>query len=255
MKILIVEDEPMAAGRLEEMLLAVDPGIEIAGHCDSVKKSVSWLQDHAPPDILFLDIQLGDGLSFEIFEQVWVGCPVIFTTAYDSYALEAFKLNSIAYLLKPVKTDELRAALDKYKASPYFAGAGLLKDQQYAVERVQQQITRQYKKRFLVKSGLHIRTIPAEEILYMYSLEKATYAVIAGGKTLLFDHTLEQLESLLDPAVFFRINRKYIISMAAIADIITYSHYRLKLIIKNCADEDILVSREKMQDFKAWLDN
>jgi two-component system, LytTR family, response regulator len=253
MKVLIVEDEPLAAERLELLLKKADPQMEIAGHCDSVKKSISWFQKHDPPDLIFLDIQLGDGLSFEIFDQVLVDSPVIFTTAYDAYAIEAFRLNSIAYLLKPVKMEELAAALVKFRSSPYFtmgSGAG----QQKALEKVQQLLTREYKKRFLIKTGVHFRSIPVEEILYCCSLEKATFTTLVTGKTYLFDHTLEQLENLLDPAVFFRINRKYIISVAAIADMITYSNSRMKLVIKNCADQDVFVSRDRMQDFRMWLD-
>ena len=254
MKALIIEDEPLAAARLDELLVKYDPLIEVVGYCDSVKKSVKWFKDNNQPDLLFLDIQLGDGLSFEIFEQVAINCPVIFTTAYDTYAIEAFRLNSIAYLLKPVKPEELKAAIDKYKASPYFSGGPAAMQQQFALERVQQLLTKGYKKRFLVKSGLHIRSIPVEEILYFYSLDKGTFATVIGGKTVLFDHTLEQLESLLDPARFFRVNRKYIVSVDAINDIITYSHYKLKLVLKNCTDENILVSRDRMQDFRHWLD-
>jgi DNA-binding LytR/AlgR family response regulator len=254
MRIVIIEDEPMAADRLENLLLQVYPAICVAGRCDSVQKSVKWFRENDPPDILFLDIQLGDGLSFEIFEQVEISCPVIFTTAYDSYAIDAFRVNSIAYLLKPVKKEELSASLDKYKASPYFEGNRLAQEQRFALDQVQQLLTRQYKKRFLIKSGLHIRTVPAEDILFFYSLEKATYGVVASGKTFLFDHTLDQLEKLLDPALFFRINRRYIVSVAALADIITYSNSRLKLLLRHCADEDILVSRERMQEFKEWLD-
>ncbi len=253
MKVLIVEDEPLAAERLEGLLKKADPRAEIAGRCDSVKKSISWFQKHDPPDLIFLDIQLGDGLSFEIFDQVMVDSPVIFTTAYDAYAIEAFRLNSIAYLLKPVKMEELAAALIKFRSSPYFtmgSGAG----QQKAVEKIQQLLTRAYKKRFLVKTGVHYRSIPVEEILYCCSLEKATFTTLVTGKTYLFDHTLEQLEGLLDPAVFFRINRKYIISVAAIADMITYSNSRLKLVIRNCDDQDIFVSRDRMMDFRSWLD-
>lgn len=254
MKILIIEDEPLAAERLENLLIEQDPLIEFVGYCDSVKKSVAWFRENEPPDLLLLDIQLGDGLSFEIFDQVVINCPVIFTTAYDTYAIEAFRLNSIDYLLKPIKSGELRKAIEKYKASPYFTKSSSAFQQQLALERVQQLLTKEYKKRFLVKSGLHIRSIPVEEMLYFYSLEKATYSYINGGKTLLLDHTLEQLESLLDPSRFFRVNRKYIVSIDAIADIIKYSHYRLKLVLKSCSDEDILVSRDKMQEFRKWLD-
>jgi DNA-binding LytR/AlgR family response regulator len=206
------------------------------------------------PDILFLDIQLGDGLSFEIFEQVAVDCPVIFTTAYDAYAIEAFSLNSIGYLLKPVKPDELKSVIEKYKASPYFTGKMSGSQQQIALDQVRQLLTREYKKRFLVKTGLHIRSIPVEEILYLYSLEKATYVMINSCKTVLFDHTLEQLEKLLDPSMFFRINRKYIVSFDAIIDMITFSHYKLKIKLQNCSDDDIFISRDRMQEFKVWLD-
>lgn len=254
MNILIIEDEPLAAERLEELILKCDPSIKVAGKCDSVKRSVKWLLGNPLPDILFLDIQLGDGLSFEIFEQVDVDCPVIFTTAFDAYAIEAFRLNSIGYLLKPVKPDELKSVIEKYKVSPYFTGKMSGSQQQFALDQVRQLLTREYKKRFLVKTGLHIRSIPVEEILYLYSLEKATYVMIISCKTVLFDHTLEQLEKLLDPSMFFRINRKYIVSFNAIIDMITFSHYKLKIKLQNCSDDDIFISRDRMQDFKEWLD-
>jgi len=254
MNILIIEDEPLAAERLEELLLKCDPSIKVTGKCDSVKRSVKWLMENPLPDILFLDIQLGDGLSFEIFEQVDVDCPVIFTTAFDAYAIEAFRLNSIGYLLKPVKPDELKSVIEKYKASPYFIDNTSSSQQQIALDQIRQLLTREYKKRFLVKTGLHIRSIPVEEILYFFSLEKATYVMIISHKTVLFDHTLEQLEKLLDPSVFFRINRKYIVSFNAIIDMVTFSHYKVKIKLQNCSDEDVFVSRDRMQDFKEWLD-
>jgi DNA-binding LytR/AlgR family response regulator len=252
MKVLIIEDEPLAAERLENLLKKLDPEIEITGTCDSVKKSVQWFNDNAPPDLVFLDIQLGDGLSFDIFDQVVVDCPVIFTTAYDSYAIEAFRLHSLAYLLKPLKFDDLAAAVMKYRTSPYFNGHAA--NQQIAFEKAQQALTRAYKKRFLVKSGLHIRSVAVEEILYFSSLDRANYATLQSGKTMLFDHTLEQLEGLVDPSKFFRVNRKYLVSVEAIADIITYSNYRLKLVLKHSNDQEVLVSREKMTDFRNWLD-
>lgn len=254
MKTLIIEDEPLAAERLEELIINCDPAIEVIGKCDSVKRSVKWFMENPMPDLLFLDIQLGDGLSFEIFEQVAVDCPVIFTTAYNAYAIEAFRLNSIGYLLKPVKPEELKNVIEKYKSSPYFTGKTSASQQQIALDQVRHLLTREYKKRFLVKTGLHIRSIPAEEILYIYSLEKATYALISGGKSVLFDHTLEQLEKLLDPSLFFRINRKYIVSYGAITDMITFSYSRLKIKLQNCSDDDIYISRDRMQDFKEWLD-
>jgi len=254
MNILIIEDEPLAAERLEELLLKSDPSIKVIGKCDSVKRSVKWLMENPLPDILFLDIQLGDGVSFEIFDQVDVDCPVIFTTAFDAYAIEAFKLNSIGYLLKPVKPDQLKSVIDKYKASPYFINNTSSSQQQIALDQIRQLLTREYKRRFLIKTGLHIRSIPVEEILYFFSLEKATYVMIISHKTVLFDHTLEQLEKLLDPSMFFRINRKYIVSFNAIIDMVTFSHYKVKIKLQNCSDEDIFVSRDRMQDFKDWLD-
>ncbi|HUX95780.1 MAG TPA: LytTR family DNA-binding domain-containing protein [Bacteroidales bacterium] len=254
MKTLIIEDEPLAAERLEELIINCDPAIEVIGSCDSVKRSVKWFMENPMPDLLFLDIQLGDGLSFEIFDQVDVDCPVIFTTAFDAYAIEAFKLNSIGYLLKPVKPDELKSVIEKYKASPYFIDNTYSSQQQIALDQVRLLLTREYKKRFLVKTGLHIRSIPVEEILYIYSMEKATYALISGGKSVLFDHTLEQLEKLLNPLLFFRINRKYIVSFDAITDMVTFSHYKLKIKLQNCSDEDVFISRDRMQDFKEWLD-
>lgn len=254
MNILIIEDEPLAAERLEELLLKCDPSIKVAGKCDSVKRSVKWLMENPLPDLMFLDIQLGDGVSFEIFDQVDIDCPVIFTTAFDAYAIEAFKLNSIGYLLKPVKPDELKSVIEKYKASPYFIENASTSQQKIDLDQVRQLLTREYKKRFLVKTGLHIRSIPVEEILYFYSLEKATYVVILSHKTLLFDYALEQLEKVLDPAIFFRINRKYIVSFKAISDMVTFSHYKLKIKLQNCSDEDIFISRDRMQDFKEWLD-
>jgi len=253
MKVLIVEDEPLAAQRLEDLLKKLDPQVDVVGRCDSVKKSVAWFGKNTLPDLVFLDIQLGDGLSFEIFDQVVVDCPVIFTTAYDSYAIEAFKLNSISYLLKPVKSEELGAALMKFRSSPYYT-AGKENLRQVAMDKAQHMLTREYKKRFLVKSGVHVRSIPVEQILYFYSLEKATFAAVDSGRTILLDYSLEQLETLLDPALFFRVNRKYFISLEAITDMITLSNYRLRLVLKNSNDIDILVSRERLQEFRNWLD-
>jgi DNA-binding LytR/AlgR family response regulator len=253
MKVLIIEDEPLAAERLCDLLKKQDPEIEILAHCDSVKKSVQWFRENQQPELLFLDIQLGDGVSFDIFDQVLIDCPVVFTTAYDTYAIDAFRLNSLAYLLKPIKFEELAGALMKYKSSPYYLHRQGT-DQRHAVEKVQQTLTREYKKRFLVKTGVHIRSIPAEDILFFYSLGKATYATIQGGKNLLLDYTLEQLEGLLNPACFFRINRKYLIGIVSIADMIMWSNYRLKLVLKHGPDEEILVSREKVTEFRKWLD-
>jgi two-component system LytT family response regulator len=254
MKVVIVEDETIAAERLAQLLVSCDSSIEVLASLDSIKKSAKWFVENPLPDLIFMDIQLGDGLSFEIFEQVEISCPVIFTTAYDAYAIKAFTVNSMAYLLKPIKKEELKIAIDKYKSSPYFKNKEGQVVPLIDYDRIQKFLGQQYKKRFLVKAGLHIRSIAAEEILYFYSLEKASYLTSHAGKTHLVDYSLEQLEELLDPLKFFRINRKYIISVISIEDVITLSNYRLKLNLKHSTDDDIFVSRDKMQEFKLWLD-
>lgn len=254
MRVLIIEDEPLAAERMEELIKAYDSTIIVAGRCDSVKESVRWLSSNLQPDLLFLDVQLGDGLSFEIFDQAEVDCPVIFTTAYDAYAIDAFRLNSISYLLKPIRQEELNAAIEKYKASPWFSEVQeSVMQQQVALDMVRQLFTRQYKKRFMVKTGQHLRSITTDDILCFSSLDKATWATLGGGKSVLLDYTLEQLEGLIDPERFFRVSRRYIVSFEAIDDIITYSGSKLKLKIKHCSDDDLFVSRDRMQEFKTWL--
>jgi len=253
MNILIIEDEQLAAEKLANQLIKYNADIKILAQCPSVKKSIEWFQNNQMPNLVFMDIQLGDGLSFEIFEAVEITCPVIFTTAYDEYALRAFKVNSLDYLLKPINSKDLAAAMDKYISSPWNENS-TPKQSAIAYDKVLKLLTNQYKQRFLIKVGTHMKTIPTENIGFFYSLEKATYFTELGGKNHLTDYTLEELEELLDPAKFFRINRKYIISVAAIDDMYTLSNYRLRLILKHCSDTDIFVSREKLHDFKLWLD-
>jgi two-component system, LytTR family, response regulator len=254
MKVVIVEDEQMASDRLASLLKECDASIEVVAKLDSVKNSIKWFGNHPQPDLVFFDIQLGDGLSFEIFEQAEVNCPVVFTTAYDAYAIKAFTVNSMAYLLKPVKKEELKNAIDKYKESPYNKKSNENVPALIDYDRIQKLLLNQFKKRFLIKTGLHIRSIETEDILYFYSLEKASYLQSKSGKTHLLDYSLEQLEELVDPQNFFRINRKYIVSISSIEDVITLSNYRLKLKLLNCQDDEILVSRDSMQEFKLWLD-
>ena len=251
MKVLIIEDEPQAAQRLENLVKSLDPGAEVLNKIDSVKRSVQWLSTHTP-DLIFMDIQLADGISFQIFEQCTVKSPVIFTTAYDAYALKAFKVNSIDYILKPVDKDELKAALVKFKS--------LVKQEPETkalldnIGQAVQMLTKRYKTRFMIKVGEHIRTVEVENILYFYSQEKTTFCVTTDGRNFILDYTMEQLEEMTDPSRFFRINRKYIIASNAIQDIITYTNSRLRLVIKNSADNDIVVARERVQEFKDWLD-
>ncbi|MCO6359137.1 LytR/AlgR family response regulator transcription factor [Roseivirga pacifica] len=251
MNILIVEDENMAAKRLTTLLNQTLPNAQIVAQLDSVKRAVEWLGSNSA-DLLFFDIQLADGLSFEILEQVQVKSPIIFTTAFDEYAIRAFKLNSVDYLLKPIDPNELEAALDKYQK--------LYADNQAPtlnlamIEQAMQQMTKKYKERFVVKIGEHIKTIATTDAGYFFSKEKATYLQKLEKNRYIIDYTLEQVEQLVDPEKFFRINRKYLVSLEAIKDIVTYSNSRLRLILRHDDSMDAIVSREKVQDFKKWLD-
>ena len=253
MNILIIEDEKLAANRLSALIKKMDEAVKIVGILDSIKASVAWFSSNPQPDLAFMDIQLADGLSFEIFDQVAVSCPVIFTTAFDEYALRAFKVNSIDYLLKPIDTDELSRAMEKFRnlhresSKPGAVAAPVM-------DRVLQMLTKSFKSRFLVRAGEHIKTIPAEQVTFFYSMEKATFLNTIENKEYDIDYTLEELEGLLNPELFFRINRKYIVSMGAIRDIINYTNSRLKLKLVNSNDNEIIVSREKVTEFKNWLD-
>jgi DNA-binding LytR/AlgR family response regulator len=252
MRILIVEDEPQAAQRLSTLVNELLPGVDIVAKIDSVKKSVEWLSKNLHPDLILMDIQLADGLSFEIFENVDVRSPVIFTTAYDEYALKAFKVNSIDYILKPVDKEELRNAIEKLH--------GLKKsdaDNQIALQNIQEAVrllTKKFKTRFVIKVGEHLRTIEVSAIRFFYSQEKTTFGVTDDNRQYILDFTLEELEEMVDPSDFFRINRKYFVSSSAIQDIINYSNSRLRLVLKNCSDNDVIVARERVQEFKSWLD-
>lgn len=254
MKIIIIEDEQLAAKRLLELILKYDPEIEILGEFDTVEKSVKWFNSNPPPDLIFMDIQLADGLSFEIFEQTMITSPVIFTTAYDQYAIKAFKVNSIDYLLKPIDFDELSTAIEKFIKIHFEKIPENLSSKNIAFDKVLQLLTKEYKSRFVIKVGEHIKSIPVENIICFYSLEKASFLQTNKNNNYVLDYSLEQIEGLVNPDDFFRVNRKYIINLKAIADIISYSNSRLKIIIKGNNDEDIIVSREKVKSFKAWLE-
>jgi DNA-binding LytR/AlgR family response regulator len=253
MNILIIEDEKLAANRLSGLIKSLDETAKIVGTLDSIKASVAWFSSNLQPELAFMDIQLADGLSFEIFDQVAISCPVIFTTAFDEYALRAFKVNSIDYLLKPIDIDELSRAMEKFRnlhhesSKPEAIAAPVM-------DRVLQMLTKSFKSRFLVRAGEHIKTIPAEQVTFFYSMEKATFLNTIENKEYDIDYTLEELEGLLNPELFFRINRKYIVSMGAIRDIINYTNSRLKLKLVNSTDNEIIVSREKVSEFKNWLD-
>jgi len=251
MNILIIEDEPEAAARLSSILKEIRPGVQIVGSLDSVKSVVKWVNENPLPDLFFMDIQLADGLSFEIFEKVDIKAPVIFTTAYNEYALKAFKVNSIDYILKPLDKDEVNAAFRKYEN---LTGQGPSRERMMeSIESAMQMLTRKYKERFVIKVGEHLKSVEVSEVMFFYSLEKTTFAQ-AGDRKHILDYTLDQLEGLLDPAKFFRINRKYIVSVSSIKDMISHTNSRLKLILRSCDDDDVIVSRERVQEFRDWLD-
>lgn len=250
--VLIIEDEPQAAKRLETLITELIPQVKIAAKIDSVNKSVRWLIENPQPDLIFMDIQLADGVSFQIFEQCQVKSPVIFTTAYDAYALKAFKVNSIDYILKPVDRDDLEGALKKleFLAARRDDTAAMIASIGEAVKM----LTKKYKTRFVLKIGEHLKAIEVNDIHYFLSMEKTTFAKINDGRKHILDFTLDELEDVIDPQRFFRINRKYIISAGAIQDMVSYTNSRIKLVLKGSDDTDIIVARERVQEFKDWLD-
>ncbi|MFN8890589.1 MAG: LytR/AlgR family response regulator transcription factor [Cyclobacteriaceae bacterium] len=250
MKILLIEDEPQAAQRLEKLTKSIVPEAIILASIDSVKKAVSWLNSHSAPDLILMDIQLADGISFSIFDQCEVKSPVIFTTAYDEYALKAFKVNSIDFILKPVDEADLRTALKKYQTLTAPAQSKLLE----SIGQAMSMLTKKYKERFIVKVGEHLKSIETKEILFFFSLEKTTFAQTSDGRKHILDFTLDQLEDMVNPSDYFRINRKYMIHSKSILDMISYTNSRLKLRLQGSDDTEIIVARERVQEFKEWLD-
>ena len=251
MNALIIEDETLAAERLELMLAEIDPSIRVLAKLGSVKDSVKWLMQYQA-DIIFIDIQLSDGISFSIFEQVAVSTPVIFTTAYDQYAIKAFQVNSIAYLLKPIRKIDLAESLLKLRnlKSTFSIDFDTLLAQIQGRQP-------EFKKRFLIQIGEKIKKIEVTDIAYFYVLEKGCYLRIFQGNNYPVEYTLDKLETLLDPSCFFRINRKYLVNMAAISNMVAYSRGRVKLELKPKADDDseTIVSIDRSADFRKWLNN
>ena len=249
MNILLIEDEEPAAKRLQKMILEIEPEAKISDNIVSIVSGIKWLKENETPDLIISDIQLADGLSFEIFKAADVHCPVIFTTAYDQYAIEAFRVNSIDYLLKPVKKEELATAISKYKklqqAAPPLNIEQLLKS-------IQPQ-TQDYKKRFVVRYGEHIKTIGIEDVAYFYTEDKINFLTTKENRRFTIDFNLDALESMLDPAAFFRINRQYIICIHSIAEMFAYSKSRVLIKLNPPAKHETVVSTERSADFKLWL--
>ena len=251
MNIIIIEDEKPAARRLSRLLEEMGEKVSVMLH--SVEEAVQWFQENPHPDLIFLDIQLSDGLSFEIFDLVEVHSAIIFTTAYDEYALQAFRLNSIDYLLKPIDEDDLKRAVGKYeKLKP--GRQPMAVDFEDIKKLLVNPVEREFKRRFTVRVGQHIKLLQAEDIECFYSENKGTYASTEDGRNYLMDTTLEQLENELEPAVFFRVSRKFYVNIQHIKDIVAYSNSRLKIKLNRFNEQEIIVSRERVKDFKLWLE-
>lgn len=251
MQVIIIEDEKPSARRLKRMLSKLDIEAEVMLH--SVEESIEWFNKNKHPELIFLDIQLSDGLSFQIFEEINIQSAVIFTTAFDEYALQAFKLNSIDYLLKPIDEDDLKRSVDKFKERLPKQQAVTL-DFNDIKNLLVNPIEREYKKRFSVKVGQHLKLINIDDIECIYSENKGTYVFTSAGRNYLLDTTLEQLENELEPQTFFRINRKFFVNINAIRDMVSYTNSRLQIKLNNYKEEDVIVARERVKDFKNWLE-
>ncbi|TXN35284.1 response regulator transcription factor [Flagellimonas hymeniacidonis] len=251
MNVIIIEDEKPAARRLNRLL--ADLNVEVSTMLHSVEESIEWFQNNPHPDLIFLDIQLSDGLSFEIFDIIEVKSAIIFTTAFDEYALQAFKLNSIDYLLKPIDDEELESAVKKYQDFKP-ENQKISVDFNDIKKLLTNPLEREYKKRFTVKVGQHLKIINADEVECFYSENKGTYAATSDGRNYLLDTTLEQLEEELSPKVFFRISRKFYVNINHINDIISYTNSRLQIKLNRYSEQEIIVSRERVRDFKLWLE-
>ncbi|MDR7371263.1 LytTR family DNA-binding domain-containing protein [Flavobacterium aquidurense] len=254
MTTLIIEDEKPAARLLQRKLEKLDIAVETMLH--SVEESVDWFSNNEHPDLIFLDIQLSDGLSFEIFEKIDIKSAIIFTTAYDEYALKAFKLNSIDYLLKPIDEDDLEIAVTKFKRrlpKSNSESQNLQLDFEQIRRMLSNPFEKNYKKRFTVKIGQHLKVITTDEIECFFSENKGTYIHTYDNRNYLIDSTLEILEQELDMKNFFRVSRKFIVPLQAIKEIQVYTNSRLKVILPSYKEDEVIVSREKVQDFKSWL--
>jgi two-component system, LytTR family, response regulator LytT len=252
MKVLIIEDEELAVKKLQKTLAGVDASAEVVGTTDSIKSSVEWLQENPQPDLILMDIELADGQSFEIFNLTEVKSPVIFTTSYDEFALKAFKVNSVDYLLKPIQKEELQTALDKFKKTHSSGKADINIDS--LVKELQQKLQpKEFRKRFLVKHGQKLVSIEVADISYFYSDGRLNFFKTADNKKFVVDYTMDELEDMLDPERYFRISRSFYVSIASIEKIDDYFGNRLILQLKPAVDKEALVSREKVTDFKKWM--
>lgn len=251
MNIVIIEDEINAYEYLQKSILKIEPSAQITAHLESVEEAVNWLHQNNPIDLIFLDIQLSDGLSFEIFNHVDVTAPIIFTTAYDQYAIDAFKVNSIDYLLKPIHIDDLVRALEKYKTRLPLMNTDLTNQIMGLFNKENQQ----KKHRCLVKKGNHFEYISISDIAFINSEDGMTFLHTFDTKRHLYSKTIENLESILDPKKFFQISRAQIVNIKAINTIHPHFNQRLKIALKSSHPSvELIVSRSKVNEFKTWID-
>lgn len=257
MKVLIIEDEELAVKKLRKTLESVDATAEVVGVADSIRSSVNWLEQNPSPDLILMDIELADGQSFEIFDKVEVKSTVIFTTSYDEYALKAFKVNSIDYLLKPVQKEDLEAALNKLKSIQAMYGKNGAADPlnvDNLVKELQQKLQpKEFRKRFLVKHAQKLVSVDIDEIAYFYSDGRLNFFKTLDNRKFVVDYTMDELEGMLDPDKYFRISRSFYVSIASIDQIHDYFGNRLLLHLKPVVDKESIVSREKVGDFKKWM--
>jgi DNA-binding LytR/AlgR family response regulator len=251
MKVVIVEDEKLSAEHLALLLQRLDNTIEVVQYLDTVKATIKAFQEGLKADLLFLDIHLADGNGFEIFNKIQIDTPIIFTTAYDQYAIQAFKQNSIDYLLKPIAQKDLAFALEKLKKQEQKATKNLIEN----ITTAFQQSNKQYKTRFLVKKGQTIDSIKTDEIHHFETEESLSFLITTKGNRYPIDYTLDQLEALLEPKEFFRINRKVILHIQSIEKLNTYFNSRLSIATKFLDGDARIVSRDRVNDFKMWLDS
>lgn len=251
MTTIIIEDEKPAARLLQRKLSKINVDVAVMLH--SVEESINWFSNNKHPDLIFLDIQLSDGLSFEIFEKITISSSVIFTTAFDEYALKAFKLNAVDYLLKPIDDDDLQTAVTKFQSNHTQVNPMQI-DFESIKKMLQNPFEKSFKSRFTVKIGQHLKIIDANEIECIFSENKGTYIHTIENRNYLIDSTLEILENELDPKKYFRVSRKFIIPLRSIKEIVLYSNSRLKVILPTYKEDEVIVSREKVQEFKMWLE-
>ncbi|PQJ18653.1 DNA-binding response regulator [Nonlabens tegetincola] len=259
-KTIIIEDEKPAARRLQRMLHEL--GVEVMIMLHSVEEAVNYFHNNSSPDLIFLDIQLSDGLSFEIFDEVQLDSAIIFTTAYDEYALQAFKHNSVDYLLKPLDEDDLQAAINKFELRFRESGNASSQSPQNSLSNIDfsriaqmlgNPIDKNYKKRYTAKVGEHLKLFHVDDIQLFFSENKGTYVNLSNGRNYLIDNKLESVSNELDPEQFYRISRQAIININAIKDMISYTNSRLKVKIDSFNEFDLIVSRERVKDFKNWM--